>query len=132
MIQGDLLLILLALPFAGSLLAAASPANVRHAEAWLSGAVAVAGLGIVVALYPVVAAGGVVRARIEWLPSCGLDLTLRMDGFAWMFAVLIMGIGVLVVLYARYYLSPRTRRRASTASCSPSWARCSASCCRAT
>ena len=86
MIQGDLLLILLALPFAGSLLVAASPASVRHAEAWLSGVVAVAGLGIVVALYPVVSAGGVVRARLEWLPTFGLDLTLRMDGFAWMFA----------------------------------------------
>ena len=84
MIQGDLLLILLALPFAGSLLAAASPANVRHAEAWLSGAVAVAGLGIVAALYPVVAAGGVVRARIEWLPAYGArrhpqDGRLRLD-----------------------------------------------------
>ena len=107
MIQGDLLLILLALPFAGSLLVAASPASVRHAEAWLSGVVAAAGLGIVVALYPVVSAGGVVRARVEWLPSWGLDLTLRMDGFAWIFAALIMGIGGLVVLYARYYLSPR-------------------------
>ena len=107
MIQGDLLLILLALPFAGSLLAAASPTNVRHAEAWLSGAVAVAGLGIVAALYPVVAAGGAVRARIEWLPEYGVDVTLRMDGLAWIFMALIMGIGGLVVLYSRYYLSPR-------------------------
>ena len=107
MIQGDLLLILLALPFAGSLLAAASPTNVRHAEAWLSGAVAAAGLGIVAALYPVVAAGGAVRARIEWLPEYGVDVTLRMDGLAWIFMALIMGIGGLVVLYSRYYLSPR-------------------------
>ena len=30
-----------------------------------------------------------------------------MDGFAWIFAALIMGIGLLVVLYARYYLSPK-------------------------
>ena len=29
-----------------------------------------------------------------------------MDGFAWLFSVLITGIGFLVVLYARYYLSP--------------------------
>src|SRR5687767_11427865 len=47
MIQGDLLLVMLALPFAGSLLAAVSPANIRHGEAWLSGAVVAAGLGIV-------------------------------------------------------------------------------------
>ncbi|HET9068622.1 MAG TPA: proton-conducting transporter membrane subunit, partial [Amaricoccus sp.] len=106
MIQGDLLLILLALPFVGSLLAAVSPANVRHAEAWLSGAVAVAGLGIVLLLYPAVADGGAVRADIEWLPGFGLDVSLRLDGFAWIFMTLIMGIGLLVVLYARYYLSP--------------------------
>ena len=124
MIQGDLLLILLLLPFAGSICAAVSPANLRNAEALLSGAVAVVGLLIVAVLYPVVADGGVVRARIEWLPSFGLDLVLRMDGFAWMFAVLVMGIGFLVVLYARYYLSPRIRCRGSSASCSPSWARC--------
>ena len=29
-----------------------------------------------------------------------------MDGFAWMFAMLVTGIGFLVVLYARYYMSP--------------------------
>ena len=43
---------------------------------------------------------------IEWMPALGLDFTLRMDGFAWMFAVLVTGIGFLVVLYARYYMSP--------------------------
>ena len=43
---------------------------------------------------------------IEWLPSLGLDFSLRMDGFAWLFAMLVTGIGVLVVLYARYYMSP--------------------------
>ena len=31
---------------------------------------------------------------------------LRLDGFAWLFAMLITGIGLLVVLYARYYMSP--------------------------
>ena len=29
-----------------------------------------------------------------------------MDGFAWLFAALVTGIGFLVVLYARYYMSP--------------------------
>ena len=58
----------------------------RHAEAWLSGAVAVAGLGIVAVLYPSLAGGGVVRARLEWLPAFGLDVSLRLDGFAWIFA----------------------------------------------
>ena len=80
--QGELLLILLLLPFVGSVCAAVSPANLRNAEAVLSGAVAVVGVVIVAVLLPAVADGGVVRTRIEWLPSFGLNLTLRMDGFA--------------------------------------------------
>ena len=39
------------------------------------------------------------------MPSLGLDFVLRMDGFAWLFAGLVSGIGALVVLYARYYMS---------------------------
>ena len=34
------------------------------------------------------------------------QLLLRLDGFAWMFAMLVSAMGVLVILYARYYLSP--------------------------
>jgi multicomponent K+:H+ antiporter subunit A len=36
----------------------------------------------------------------------GLNLVLRMDGFAWLFSMLVLGIGTLVSLYARYYMSP--------------------------
>ena len=60
----------------------------RHAEAWLAGAVASPGLGIAAALYPAVASSGAVRTRIEWLPAYGLDVSLRLDGFAWIFVTL--------------------------------------------
>jgi multicomponent K+:H+ antiporter subunit A len=43
MIQGNALLVLLLLPFAGSVAAALLPTG-RNAEAWLAGGVAVAGL----------------------------------------------------------------------------------------
>ncbi len=43
--------------------------------------------------------------HIEWIPQLGLNLTLRLDGFAWMFCLLVLGVGSLVVLYARYYMS---------------------------
>src|SRR3546814_14372074 len=39
------------------------------------------------------------------MPSLGLNFVLRMDGFSWLFAGLVTGIGALVVLYARYYMS---------------------------
>src|SRR5690606_6500526 len=32
---------------------------------------------------------------------------LRMDALAWLFAILVLGIGLLVILYARYYMSPK-------------------------
>ncbi|ACE84788.1 monovalent cation/H+ antiporter subunit A [Cellvibrio japonicus] len=40
-----------------------------------------------------------------WLPQLGLDLSLRLDGLGMIFALLILGIGLLVILYARYYLA---------------------------
>lgn len=57
-------------------------------------------------LYPEVAGGGLVRQEFVWLPSLGLNFVLRMDGFAWVFSPLVQGMGALVVLYARYYMSP--------------------------
>lgn len=100
------LLHLIVLPFAASLIAALLPANARNAESTLAGAVALYGALQVVLLFPEVAQGGVLRQEIAWLPALGLSLVIRMDGLAWMFCLLILGIGTLVVLYARYYLSP--------------------------
>ena len=100
------LLTLVALPFVGSLIAALLPANARNAESTLAGAVALCCALQAAFYYPEVAAGTVLRQEIVWLPSLGLNFVLRMDGFAWMFSMLVLGIGALVVLYARYYMSP--------------------------
>ncbi|URI09191.1 monovalent cation/H+ antiporter subunit A [Aquincola tertiaricarbonis] len=100
------LTLLVLLPFLGSAIAALLPSNARNTESTLAGIVALIGLAQVAWLYPQVAAGGVVRHQMAWIPSLGVDIVLRMDGFAWMFAVLVMGVGTLVVLYARYYMNP--------------------------
>ena len=101
-----LLIVLIALPFGGSCLAALFPANARNAEAYLAGGVALIALVLVIAIYPQVVDGGVVQYKAPWVPELGLEFNLRMDGFAWVLAALITGIGFLVVLYARYYMSP--------------------------
>ncbi|WPP01797.1 monovalent cation/H+ antiporter subunit A [Pseudomonas sp. HR96] len=101
------LIVLLLLPFIGSCLAALLPHNARNAESLLAGLIALAGTVQVALLFPQVAHGGVIREQVDWLPSLGLNLVLRMDGFAWMFAMLVLGIGTLVALYARYYMSPQ-------------------------
>ncbi|MGH7057639.1 MAG: monovalent cation/H+ antiporter subunit A, partial [Acetobacteraceae bacterium] len=101
--HNPLLIVVLALPFAGSLLAALLPRHARNGAAWLAGSVALADLAMVARAYPVVADGRVIRHVITWLPRLDLNFTMRMDGFAWVFAALIAGIGLLVVIYARYY-----------------------------
>lgn len=100
------LLTLLLLPFLGSLVAGALPTRRRNAASAWAGLVALVGTIRLLMLFPEVQHGGVVREHWSWIPSIGLDLVIRLDGFAWMFAMLVMGIGTLVVLYARYYMSP--------------------------
>src|SRR5688572_3532745 len=100
------LLLVLSLPFIGSVVAALLPTNARNVESTWAGLVALATVVPLALLFPEVAGGGVVQERLAWLPSLGIDIVVRIDGFAWMFAVLVAGIGVLVVVYARYYLSP--------------------------
>ena len=100
------LLLLLVLPFVGSAVAALLPTGARNTESIWAGFVALAVAVPLALLYPDVRDGGVVSERLVWLPSLGVDLVVRIDGFAWMFAMLVTGMGVLVVMYARYYLSP--------------------------
>ncbi|MDR1967251.1 MAG: monovalent cation/H+ antiporter subunit A [Burkholderiaceae bacterium] len=99
------LLLLLLLPFAGSVLAAVLPTHARNTAATLSAVVALAGAVRVTMMYPALRDGAVLRQEVEWVPSAGLNLLLRVDGLAWMFALLVLGIGFLVAVYARYYMA---------------------------
>ena len=54
-----------------------------------------------------VLSGETVRFFLSWIPLLGLDISIRLDGLAYLFSLLILGIGLLIILYARYYLSER-------------------------
>ena len=99
------LIYLLLLPFAGTLGAALLPTHARNAAAGWAALVGAAALVWVATRYPALQGGAVLRQELRWLPSADIDFSLRMDGFAWMFAMLVTGIGTLVALYARYYMS---------------------------
>jgi multicomponent K+:H+ antiporter subunit A len=101
-----LLPLLALLPFAGGLVLLATPNAQRRRAAAIAGIVALASSAIVVALSPAVFADDIVRWRVDWLPQLGLAFGFRLDGLAWLFALLICGIGALIVLYAAYYLNP--------------------------
>jgi len=95
------------LPFLACALVLALPGRGNRGAVWIAAVVAGVLSLISIGLFPMVANGGVISARLEWIPQLGLDIVLRMDGFAWLFSVLITVIGFLVVLYARYYMSPK-------------------------
>lgn len=101
-----LLIAILGLPFLGSCLAVFLPANARNAATYLAGVTTLLALVLVILAYPRVVDGGIVQYRTAWLPQFGLEFNLRLDGFAWVLAALVTGIGCLVLLYARYYMSP--------------------------
>ena len=121
----------LALPFVGSVLAACLPTNARNAEAWLAGAIAFVEIILVSLLYPSVTDGGIARAELEWIPLAGLNFVVRMDGFAWLFALLIAASASSSSSMRATTCRPRTPFRASFRSCWRSWDRCSASSCPA-
>lgn len=51
-----------------------------------------------------IADGDTFRAAYSWIPSLGVDLAFRMDGLGLLFALIISGIGTLVVIYGGGYL----------------------------
>ena len=100
-----LLLALVGLPFLGSLLASVLPTMARNAAILVAAGVTLLTSVITILLYAETAGGASVGLALAWIPELGLKFSLRMDGLVWLFSLLICGIGALVVLYARYYIS---------------------------
>lgn len=93
--------------FVGSMLAALVSRFGRLHAAWLSGVVVIVALIQLLFLMTPVIDGETTIERWSWIPTAGLDLVFRLDGLGLLFALLILGIGLLIVIYARYYLSER-------------------------
>ena len=51
--------------------------------------------------------GDTVKETLEWMPSFGINFIAYVDGLGLLFALLITGIGSLVVLYSIYYLDKK-------------------------
>jgi len=52
----------------------------------------------------VIAAGDIVAVSYAWVPTLGINLSFYMDGLSLLFALLISGIGALVLIYSGGYL----------------------------
>ncbi|MEX2631506.1 MAG: monovalent cation/H+ antiporter subunit A [Tistlia sp.] len=99
------LVLIALLPFAGALLPALMIRAGRNACALSTGAVTLTALVLLLAEAPAVLNGEVVQNRFDWVPLLGLQATFFLDGLGLFFAGLILTIGLLIILYARFYLS---------------------------
>ncbi|HLT28539.1 MAG TPA: monovalent cation/H+ antiporter subunit A [Myxococcaceae bacterium] len=99
------LLTFVLLPFGAAFLAGMVPTHARTRAPLIAGIASVVSFVGMALLFPGVENGGVISQRIPWMSSAGIDLVFRLDGFSWLFGMMVFGIGALVVLYAHYYLS---------------------------
>jgi multicomponent K+:H+ antiporter subunit A len=101
------LLLIVLIPFAGSLLAIWTATRGRLWSAWVAGGVTLAALGLLLMPGLAVMRGETLMWTVRWVPALELSLALRLDGLSLLFVLMILGIGLLVSIYARYYLSER-------------------------
>ena len=99
----------LALPFIFAALVTLPAGRNRRTLAWLAGLAPLIGMAAMLSLSPQMVAGEVLRWSVPWIPQLGLAFSLRLDGLAWMFASMVLGIGGLVVMYSHYYLGPQEK-----------------------
>ncbi|SHI35060.1 monovalent cation/H+ antiporter subunit A [Wenxinia saemankumensis] len=99
------LFLIVALPFLGALLPGVMNGAGRAATAAVTFIVTLAAFIGLLSNLPAIWAGEVVTARLSWMPLLGLDANFMLDGLGFFFALLILGIGLLIIAYARHYLS---------------------------
>nr|WP_315268403.1 Na+/H+ antiporter subunit A [Microbacterium lemovicicum] len=54
-------------------------------------------------LAPLVQSGDVPFEAYDWIPALGIQLSMRMDTLAWVMALVVTGVGALVMIYCRWY-----------------------------
>ncbi|MBJ7556755.1 monovalent cation/H+ antiporter subunit A [Marinomonas spartinae] len=95
------------LPLLGTLIPLITSRLSRTACAFLTAVLPALTLFLVLSHTEAIFHGERFFASIPWVPAIGLQLAFRLDGLALLFSILILGIGLLVILYARYYLSAK-------------------------
>ncbi|MFG1250165.1 proton-conducting transporter membrane subunit [Xanthobacter flavus] len=99
------LLLVILIPFLGALIPPLVIRSGRNTCAAATGAVTLLALALLLSHAPAVFSGAVPMAGVAWVPSMGLSLSVFADGLGFFFAAMILAIGLLVIVYARFYLS---------------------------
>jgi multicomponent K+:H+ antiporter subunit A len=93
------------IPLVGAILPALMGRAGRNATAIAAGGVTFSTAVLLLAFAPG-GDGEVAAVRFDWAPQIGLSFSLFVDGLGFFFASIILGIGLLIVVYARFYLGP--------------------------
>ncbi|BDZ55259.1 Na+/H+ antiporter subunit A [Agromyces marinus] len=54
-------------------------------------------------LVPAVSGGEIITERVEWIPTLGIALSFRLDALSLLLALIVTGVGALVLLYCTWY-----------------------------
>ena len=109
--------------FIWSLLAPIVARRLPHVAGWVLAVVPAALTFWFAGFVPEIASGGTVREVVAWIPGLGVNLSFALDGLSLLFALLISGVGALVLVYAGGYL-PATRSCRASSCSSVSWPPC--------
>jgi multicomponent K+:H+ antiporter subunit A len=99
------LALIVLLPCVGAVLPALMIRAGRNACAIATVSVTALAFALLLTHAPAVLRGEVVQAGWSWLPGLGLNVHFFLDGLGLFFAALILGIGLLIIVYARFYLA---------------------------
>ena len=99
-----LLALIIALPFFGAVLPLLTQRLGRLPCALATALGPFLALALLLGESSQILAGNALIFSQPWLAELGFNLSLRLDGLGFLFALLILGIGLLVILYAHYYL----------------------------
>lgn len=101
------LLELLILSLVGAACARPLAPIARRGFGWLMALVPFALFVFFLSHLPAVSTGQPLVQSVQWAPSLGVEFAFRLDGFSALFALLITGIGTLVVIYAGSYFAEK-------------------------
>ena len=77
--------------------------------AWLLALAPLAAFGLLLGAVAQLGRGPALAWRFDWIPSLGLSLSLYFDHLSALFALLVTGVGTLVVVYTGYYFKSEAR-----------------------
>lgn len=97
-------LVMMLLPFIAALFAPLLVGRLKQNAAWVLAAAPAAIFIYMLAHLGAVSEGATIAGGFAWIPSIGVDFSWYIDGLSLTFALLITGIGTLIVIYSGGYL----------------------------